>query len=65
MGCYVDNVIVSGPDKLKQIHLPTGQVKYFFTCPAQIPTCPGFAQLKFLLVQDLQTEIEVPILTLC
>ena len=55
---------LQGLTNQKKIHLPTGQVNFFFTCPAQIPTCPGFVRLKFLYAQDLQTEIEVPLLTL-
>ena len=55
---------LQGLTNQKKIHLPTGQVSFFFTCPAQIPTCPGFVRLKFLYAQDLQTEIEVPLLTL-
>ena len=55
---------MQGLTNKKKIHLPTGQVNFFFTCPAQIPTCPGFVRLKFLYAQDLQTEIEVPLLTL-
>ena len=55
---------IQGLTNQKKIHLPTGQVNFFFTCPAQIPTCPGFVRLKFLYAQDLQTEIEVPLLTL-
>ena len=56
--------VSQGLTNKKKIHLPTGQVNFFFTCPAQIPTCPGFVRLKFLYAQDLQTEIEVPLLTL-
>ena len=56
--------VKQGLTNQKKIHLPTGQVNFFFTCPAQIPTCPGFVRLKFLYAQDLQTEIEVPLLTL-
>ena len=55
---------LQGLTNQKKIHLPSGQVNFFFTCPAQIPTCPGFVRLKFLYAQDLQTEIEVPLLTL-
>ena len=54
----------TGPDKSKQNPLAHWASKKFFTCPAQIPTCPEFAQLKFLYAKDLQTEIEVPLLTL-
>ena len=59
-----ESVHLQGLTNQKKIHLPTGQVNFFFTCPAQIPTCPGFVWLKFLYAQDLQTEIEVPFLTL-
>ena len=48
----------SGPDKSKKNPLAHWASKlFFFTCPAQIPTCPGVAQFKFLYTQDLQTEI--------
>ena len=54
-----------GPEEPKFCEILSHSVRYgMYACPAQIPTCPGFVRLKFLYAQDLQTEIEVPLLTL-